>query len=162
MAQKIESCENCGRVIGELEQACVYDDHIVCKQCREKLQDVPERVGTSVMNACQTGSTILTKPGKVTAIGGMRMGAGVCNIIAGLVFCWLLLPLVMIPLGVIEIVSASNLLKSRPNTPSGLKTIAILEIVAILTLAGWISVVVGIITLAFLSDQRVQEYFSQL
>lgn len=109
-----------------------------------------------------TADTVFAKPGKVTAIGGMRIGAGVCNILAGIVFFWLVLPLAMIALGVIEIVSASNLLKSRPARPSGLKTIAILEIVALLTFAGWISAVVGIITLVFLADPRVKEYLSRL
>ena len=38
----------------------------------------------------------------------------------------------------------------------------VLEIVAIITLAGWISVVVGILTLVFMSDQQVKLYFTQL
>ena len=104
----------------------------------------------------------MIKPGKVTAIGGMRIGSGVCNILAGLVFCLFILPIVMIPLGIVEIVSASNLLKAKPDRPSTLRAIPILEIIAILTLAGWISVVVGIISLVFLSDQRVSSYFNQL
>ena len=111
--------------------------------------------------AKEAGLTIV-KPGRVTAIGGMRIGSGVCNILAGLIFCWLIFPIVMIPLGVVEIVSASNLLKAKPVRPSTLRAIPILEIIAILTLAGWISVVVGIISLVFLSDQRVSSYFKQL
>jgi hypothetical protein len=90
----------------------------------------------------------------------MRLGAGICNIIAGIVFCWLIFPIVMIPLGIIEIISASNLLKLQPEPPTGIKIIAILEIVAIITMAGWISVVVGILTLVFLSDERVKNYLS--
>jgi hypothetical protein len=103
-----------------------------------------------------------SKPGKVTAIAGMRLGSGVCNILAGVVFCWLVFPIVLIPLGIVEILSASNLLKSRPNRPSNLLPIPVLEIVAIITLAGWISVVVGILTLVFMSDQQVKLYFTQL
>ena len=104
----------------------------------------------------------IDKPGKVTAIGGMRIGSGVCNIIAGLAFCWLIFPAVLIPLGILEIVSAGNLLKSRPERPTTLKTFPILEIIAILTLAGWISLVVGIISLAFLADTKVKKYFESL
>jgi hypothetical protein len=109
----------------------------------------------------EAGVTIL-KPGKITAIGGMRLGSGVCNILAGLVFCWLIFPIIIIPLGIVEIVSASNLLKTKPDRPSSLLAIPILEIIAILTLAGWVSVVVGIISLVFLSDQRVKSYLNQL
>jgi ankyrin repeat protein len=32
-----EVCENCGRGIGKLETACVYQDNVVCKECYEKL-----------------------------------------------------------------------------------------------------------------------------
>ena len=105
------------------------------------------------------GQPSITKPGKVSAIGGLRLGAGICNIIAGLVFfIYFIIPLALIPLGIIEIISASNLLKARPEPPSGLYAIAILEIVAILTLAGWISVVAGILTLVFLADPKVKAY----
>ena len=104
----------------------------------------------------------INKPGKVTAIGGMRIGSGVCNIIAGLMFFWLLFPILLIPFGIVEIVSASNLLKERPNRPSSFKAIPILEIIAILTLAGWISMVVGIISLAFLANDKVKQYFASL
>ena len=157
-----EVCKNCGRAIGKLEQVFVYKDHVVCKECNKKLSDEPQEITTQSSSFPATADTVLAKPGKITAIGGMRIGAGVCNILAGLVFCWLLFPLLMIPLGVVEIISASNLLKSRPTRPSGLKTIAILEIVAILTLAGWISVVGGIITLVFLADPRVKQYIERL
>ncbi len=157
-----EVCENCARAIGKLEQAFVYKGRIVCEDCNKKLRDEPQEIAAQSGSPPATPDTVLAKPGKITAIGGMRIGAGVCNIFAGIVFCWLLFPIIMIPLGIVEIISASNLLKSRPTRPSELKTIAILEIIAILTLVGWISIVVGIITLAFLADPRVKEYISQL
>jgi ABC-type phosphate transport system permease subunit len=146
---KMEVCENCGAEIGQLEQVFVYENHIICTKCYTKLK------GDLIAREVK-------KPGKVTAIGGMRLGAGICNIIAGIVFCWLLFPIVMIPLGIVEILSASNLLKAQPRQPSGLKTIAIFEIVAIITLAGWISVVVGILTLVFLADSKVKNYVNSL
>jgi general secretion pathway protein G len=33
----IESCENCKRIIGELEQAYTWQRHIVCKECYTRL-----------------------------------------------------------------------------------------------------------------------------
>jgi hypothetical protein len=146
---KVEVCENCGAEIGQLERTFIYENHIICAKCYIKLKG-------------ETTTSEVKKPGKVTAIGGMRLGAGICNIIAGIVFFWLLLPIVMIPLGIVEIMSASNLLKGQPRRPSGLKAIAVLEIIAIITLAGWISVVVGILTLVFLDDPRVTNYVSSL
>jgi hypothetical protein len=39
-----EVCENCGRVIGKLEQAFVYESHIVCKQCYKHLYQEPQEI----------------------------------------------------------------------------------------------------------------------
>jgi hypothetical protein len=36
-----EVCKNCGRAIGKLEQAFVYKNQVICKQCNEKLRDEP-------------------------------------------------------------------------------------------------------------------------
>lgn len=38
MAEKKEHCKNCGKVIGGLEQAYVYEDQVVCHQCNESLR----------------------------------------------------------------------------------------------------------------------------
>jgi hypothetical protein len=149
---KVEICENCGAEIGKLERAFIQEGHIICSKCSERMR----------AEAKQLSALTISKPGKVTAIGGMRLGAGVCNILAGLVCYWFVLPLLLIPLGIVEIISASNLLKAEPDYPSGLKTIAILEIVAIVTLAGWISLAVGILTLVFLGDPRVKKYLDLL
>ena len=102
------------------------------------------------------------KPWKAKAIAGMRLGSGICNILAGLVFCWLFVPVLLIPLGIIEIISAANLMSDKPRAPSGMKTIAVLEIVGIVTLAGWIPLAVGILTLVWLSDPEVERYFASL
>ena len=42
-----EVCENCGRVIGKLEQAFLYKDHIVCKQCNQYLCDEPQKISSA-------------------------------------------------------------------------------------------------------------------
>ncbi|MHC4395391.1 MAG: hypothetical protein ACYS1A_07010 [Planctomycetota bacterium] len=31
-----EICENCDRTIGKLEQAFVYEGHVVCSECSKK------------------------------------------------------------------------------------------------------------------------------
>ena len=146
---KVEICENCGAEIGQLERTFIHENHIICAKCYTKLKG-------------ETTTSEVKKPGKVTAIGGMRLGSGICNILAGIVFCWLLFPIPMIALGIVEIISASNLLKEKPQRPSNFKTIPILEIVAILTMAGWISVIVGILTLVFISDSKVKNYLNCL
>ena len=104
----------------------------------------------------------IPKPGKVTAIGGMRLGSGISNVLVGLIGCCFILPVLLIPLGIVEIISGSNLLKAKPGRPSTLRAIPILEIVAIITCAAWVSMVVGIISLVFLGDQRVKSYLNQL
>jgi len=38
---KIETCQNCGRTIGKLEQACVHHNQIVCKKCYSILSSEP-------------------------------------------------------------------------------------------------------------------------
>lgn len=35
----MESCENCGRIIGKLETPCVHEDHIVCAECKSRLDN---------------------------------------------------------------------------------------------------------------------------
>jgi len=122
----------------------------------------PENVG-HIKQTPENDRANTIKPGELTAIAGMRLGSGVCNILAGVVFTFVfIIPIVLIPLGIVEIVSASNLLKVKPNRLSNPLTIPILEIIAILTLAGWISLVVGIVSLVFLADPRVKYYLKQL
>ncbi len=98
------------------------------------------------------------KPWKVTAIGGMRLGSGICNIIAGLLLGFVFfLPLLLIPLGIIEILSATGIMKTPPKRSDNLLVIPILEIVAIVTLSGWIPLVVGILSIVWLGDNTVKE-----
>lgn len=53
-----EFCENCGRAIGKLEQAFVYKDHIVCKECNEKLGDEPQEIPHGLLKAKQTADVL--------------------------------------------------------------------------------------------------------
>ncbi len=38
MAPKTEHCENCERIIGKLETAHIYRDHILCTECNGRLK----------------------------------------------------------------------------------------------------------------------------
>lgn len=112
-------------------------------------------LGSQIYNA-----TYFKKPGKLTAVAGMRLGSGICNILCGLGLFWLIYPLLLIPLGIIEIMSAAKLLKNPPvNTNIG--TLAVLEIISIIAL-NWISMIVGILTLIFVSDANVKEYLATI
>lgn len=101
------------------------------------------------------------KPWKVTAIAGMRLGSGITNILVGLAMFWLAYPLLLIPLGIVEIISAANLLNRSPKAASGMKTLAILEIIAIVAF-NWVSLVVGILTLVWLPDPEAEAYLAAL
>lgn len=39
MSSNAEVCENCGRTIGKLEQPCVFEGHVVCAPCHQRLSD---------------------------------------------------------------------------------------------------------------------------
>lgn len=101
----------------------------------------------------------IPKPGKLTAIGGLRLGSGVCNILTGLLLYWLIFPLVLVPFGIVEIVSGSNLLKARPYRPLTLRVIPIVEMVVFVS---WLSVIAGVLSLIFLSDEHVKSYLKDL
>jgi len=110
----------------------------------------------------ERAETMIPKPGKLIVIGGLRLGSGVCNVLAGFLLYWLVFPLVLIPFGVVEIVSGINLLREKPKRPLTLRVIPILEIVAIVTLAAWVSMVAGVLSLIFLSDEHVKSYLGRL
>jgi len=110
----------------------------------------------------ERAETVIPKPGKLIVIGGLRLGSGACNVLAGFLLYWLVFPLVLIPFGVVEIVSGINLLREKPKRPLTLRVIPILEIVAIVTLAAWVSMVAGVLSLIFLSDEHVDSYLGGL
>ena len=113
-----------------------------------------------------------TKPGLVSAIGALRLASGCVNIIFGIfgslayLSTVFLIPMcclcvLLIPLGVVEIINGTELLSRRGAKPGGLKTLAILEILAILV-CNPVSAVIGILTLVFLDDEAVRNYFACL
>jgi hypothetical protein len=51
----METCENCKRIIGELEQAYTWQSHILCKECYARLsnptgvQPIPVDINTPII-----------------------------------------------------------------------------------------------------------------
>ena len=161
-------CRNCGKEVPAQAVMCIscgcqpWAGNVYCPGCGAPTQ--PNAVlcikcGSSLSKS-QTLDTS-TKPGLIQAIGILRLVSGILNCLTGLLLCWLILPMLLIPLGIVEIVSAANLMKDRPKAPSGMKAIAILEIVAIISLM-WTSLVVGILTLVWLSKNEVKAYLASL
>jgi hypothetical protein len=111
-------------------------------------------------------------PGLVKTIGVLTLINGIVNIFWGLVatvtvtasiilIC--LAPLAILPtvLGIFEIIYALKLLSNPPQPVQPSTTIAILEILCVLTFNVF-SMVVGILSLVFYNDPQVKEYFAKL
>ena len=110
----------------------------------------------------------------IQAIAIMTLANGILNILYGLgvtaaivlgtffigIIC---APLTILPvvLGIFEILYAVKLLATPPQPVKPSQTIAILEIVAVLS-GNVISAVVGILALVFYTDANVKAYFAKL
>jgi hypothetical protein len=101
------------------------------------------------------------KPWQVTTMGVLRIVSGVVNVTLGLSLFFCIAPLLLVPLGIAEIMSGANFLAARPKYPENNRTLAILEIVAMLSF-GVISLVVGILSLVWSSQREVESYFAAL
>jgi hypothetical protein len=119
----------------------------------------------------------IQKPGQVQAIAIMTLISGILNILAS--FGWIIaaivgaftsfgltllcLPVAMLPgaLGIFELIYAAKLLPAQPKPVRPNQTIAILEIICILT-GNPYPLIVGILALIFYNDPAVQAYFTQL
>ena len=111
-------------------------------------------------------------PGLVKTIAVLTLINGIVNIFWGLIatvtvtasivlIC--LAPLAILPtvLGIFEIIYAAKLLTSPPQPVLPSNTIAVLEILCILT-GNVFSMIVGILALIFYNDPQVKEYFARL
>ncbi len=120
---------------------------------------------------------VTTKPpGKVQAIGVMHLIGGIFNVIMSLIWGFLGLStavftfgigliyccpvIILLPIGIMEIISGAKHLSSNHAGLTPPKTTAIVEIVAILGCSTF-SLIFGILTLVFLSDPEVVEYYEQ-
>ena len=111
-------------------------------------------------------------PGLVKTIAVMTLINGIVNIFWGLIatvtvtasivlIC--LAPLAILPtiLGIFEIIYAAKLLTDPPQPVQPSTTIAILEILCVLT-GNVFSMIVGILALVFYNDPQVRDYFNRL
>jgi hypothetical protein len=111
-------------------------------------------------------------PGLVKTIAVLTLINGIVNIFWGLIaavtvtasivlIC--LAPLAILPtvLGIFEIIYAAKLLTNPPQPVQPSTTIAILEILCVLT-GNVFSMIVGILSLVFYNDPQVKEYFANL
>lgn len=116
------------------------------------------------------------KPDKVQAISIITLVSGIFNILYAVGFAFgllvgalgtfgatvLCLPITILPLvvGILEIIAASKLLKTPPRHVR-LQTIAILEIVTIISLNP-VSLVAGILNLVFYNEPETKHYIDSL
>ena len=112
------------------------------------------------------------KPTLVNVIAWMTLASGIVNLFWGLgasgtalmtvigIFC---IPITILPtiLGIFEILYAAKLLSDPPQVVRPSTTIAILEVVCVLS-ANIFAMVVGILALVFYNDEIVRDYFARL
>jgi hypothetical protein len=116
----------------------------------------------------------MVKPGKIQLISIFSLVSGILNIIVALTLS-ITVPIAtvgigllccpvfaaQIVLGVFEILYASKLLSNPPKPVEPSKTIAILEIISIIT-GNVLSMAAGIVMLVMYNDPEVQAWFDEL
>lgn len=113
-----------------------------------------------------------TKPTKLQTMAVLVLISGILNILWGGILALLGIfsivgilcaPLLILPmvLGVFELIYALNLLADPPKVKEPSMAIAILEVCDIFFLNVF-SVVVGVLSLIFASDQEIKDYFASL
>jgi len=111
-------------------------------------------------------------PGLVKTIAVTTLISGIVNIFWGLIATAIVVPTIILAclavftilptiLGVFEIIYALKLLNNPPQPVQPSSTIAILEILTVLT-GNVFSMIVGILSLVFYNDPHVKEYFVKL
>jgi len=111
-------------------------------------------------------------PSLVKTIAVLTLINGIVNIFWGLIATAVVVPTIILTclavftilptvLGVFEIIYALKLLNNPPQPVQPSTTIAILEILCVLT-GNVFSMIVGILALVFYNDSQVKEYFARL
>lgn len=121
-----------------------------------------------------TFSSGSSKPGMVQALGIMTLINGILNILYGVSVTMAIVlgtffvgvicaPITILPvaLGIFEIIYAVKLLANPPQPVKPSQTIAILEIVAVVS-GNVVSAIVGVLALVFYADANVKAYFANL
>lgn len=111
-------------------------------------------------------------PGMVKTIAVLTLINGIVNIFWGLIATAVVVPTIILAclavftilptvLGVFEVVYALKLLNNPPQPVQPSNSIAIFEILCVLT-GNVFSMIVGILVLVFYNDPQVKEYFARL
>ena len=119
-----------------------------------------------------TYSPYSDSPGLVKTIAVITLISGIVNVFWGLIATAVVVPTIILAclavftilptiLGVFEIIYALKLLNNPPQPVQPSTTIAILEILTVLT-GNVFSMIVGILSLVFYNDPLVKEYFANL
>lgn len=119
-----------------------------------------------------TYSPYADSPNLVKTIAVLTLINGIVNIFWGLIATAIVVPTIVLAclaiftilptiLGVFEIIYALKLLNNPPQPVQPSTTIAILEILCVLT-GNVFSMIVGILALVFYNDTQVKEYFARL
>jgi len=92
-----ELCENCGKIIGNLEQACVFDNNIVCQNCYatltvakdKKVRATPPQTKQQkpVPQQVTAERKIIVKERTGAKSGNVLVGGWLCLILATLISC---------------------------------------------------------------------------
>lgn len=112
------------------------------------------------------------QPGLVKTVAVLTLINGIVNIFWGLIATAAVVPTIILAclsvftilptiLGVFEIIYALKLLSNPPQPVQPSNTIAILEILCVLT-GNVFSMIVGILSLVFYNDEQVKAYFAGL
>ncbi|MGC9260811.1 MAG: hypothetical protein ACP5I8_12170 [Phycisphaerae bacterium] len=78
----VETCENCGRLIGKLETPMVWQDHVVCAECNALLMALPVKRQTEIVKLktesknTQTGQGYLTDVPQCPYCGSIHVSSG--------------------------------------------------------------------------------------
>lgn len=102
-------------------------------------------------------------PGKVSAIGGMMLGAGIWSVILALLIamgtvCLWLPWIFQLVVGVMAIINGASVLGANKAAPS--RGLAICLIICILN-CDVITMTLGILSLVFINDNEVQNYYAE-
>lgn len=77
-----EICENCGRMIGKLEPACVWQEHVVCGTCHSVLsapQTAKPPVSAPPVKATTRGTSVLSAPAAAVPITPPRPSQSIAD-----------------------------------------------------------------------------------
>ena len=119
--------------------------------------------------AQQVFETTISKPGLVQAIAVITLVSGIISLMYGCFWLLGLMPTIIcwpfagypIATGILEVVYAARLLQDHPRNMRPARHIAVMEICEVVFLNP-VSMIAGILVLAFHQDPVVQEYFTNI